>query len=75
MCLSVLENFSEYKGYNIQSLCKTEEEILNQNKYVNIKEEQTSKDNIEEKKEKEINKNEEDNEIEVPKDDDEIDLI
>ena len=41
MCLSVLEKFSEYKSYNIQSLAKTEEEIINEkNKLIKYQEEQ-----------------------------------
>lgn len=71
MCLSILENFAEYKCYNIQSLAKTEEELNNEkNKLMKLQNESKKNDNIN------INKNEQkDNEIEIPKDDDEIDLI
>lgn len=73
MCLSVLEKFSEYKSYNIQSLAKTEEEINNEkNKLMKLKDEQK----IKEEKKEEKNKNTElDNKIEVPNDDEEIDII
>ena len=73
MCLSVLEKFSEYKYYNIQSLAKTEEEINNErNKLIKLQEEHKN----EKKKKEEKNKNEElDNKIEAPNDDEEIDLI
>ena len=73
MCLSVLEKFSEYKYYNIQSLAKTEEEINNErNKLIKLQEEHKN----EKEKKEEKNKNEElDNKIEAPNDDEEIDLI
>ena len=73
MCLSVLEKFSEYKYYNIQSLAKTEEEINNErNKLIKLQEENKN----EKEKKEEKNKNEElDNKIEAPNDDEEIDLI
>ena len=73
MCLSVLEKFSEYKYYNIQSLAKTEEEINNErNKLIKLQEEHKN----EKEKKEEKNKNEElDNKIEPPNDDEEIDLI
>ena len=73
MCLSVLEKFSEYKYYNIQSLAKTEEEINNErNKLIKLQEEHKN----EKEKKEEKKKNEElDNKIEAPNDDEEIDLI
>ena len=73
MCLSVLEKFSEYKYYNIQSLAKTEEEINNErNKLIKLQEEHKN----EKEKKEEKNKNEEfDNKIEAPNDDEEIDII
>jgi len=73
MCLSVLEKFSEYKAYNIQSLSKTDEEINNEkNKLMKLQEEHK----IDKDKKNEINKNKElDNNIEAPNDDEEIDLI
>ena len=73
MCLSVLEKFSEYKSYNLQSLAKTEEEINSEkNKLMKL---QDKPKNEEEKKEKNIKNNELDNKIEVPNDDEEIDII
>ena len=73
MCLSILEKFSEYKSYNIQSLAKTEEEINNEkNKLMKLQDEQKVK---EEKKEEQNKKIEFDNKIEVPNDDEEIDII
>ena len=73
MCLSVLEKFSEYKSYNLQSLAKTEEEINREkNKLMKL---QDKPKNDEEKKEKNIKNNELDNKIEVPNDDEEIDII
>ena len=73
MCLSVLEKFSEYKSYNIQSLAKTEEEIINEkNKLIKYQEEQKNK---KEKKEEENKYNKLDNIIEAPKEDEDIDLI
>ena len=73
MCLSVLEKFSEYKSYNIQSLAKTDEEINNEkNKLISLEEEQKNK----KKKKEEENKNKDfDNKIEAPNDDEDIDLI
>ena len=45
MCLSVLEKFSEYKSYNIQSLVKTEEEIKNEkNKLIKLNEQKKDKE-------------------------------
>ena len=73
MCLSVLEKFSEFKAYNIQSLSKTDEELNNEkNKLMKLQEEhKTDKD-----KKNEINKNKVlDNNIEAPNDDEDIDLI
>ena len=73
MCLSVLEKFSEYKSYNLQSLAKTEEEINSEkNKLMKLQDKQK---NEEEKKEKNIKNIELDNKIEVPNDDEEIDII
>ena len=73
MCLSVLEKFSEYKYYNIQSLAKTEEEIINEkNKLIKYQEEQKNK---KEKKEEENKYNKLDKIIEAPKEDEDIDLI
>ena len=73
MCLSVLEKFSEYKSYNIQSLAKTDEEINDEkNKLISLEEEQINK---KKKKEEENNYKELDNKIEVPNDDEDIDLI
>ena len=73
MCLSVLEKFSEYKSYNLQSLAKTEEEINSEkNKLMKL---QDKPKNEEEKKEKNIKNIELDNKIEVPNDDEEIDII
>jgi len=73
MCLSVLEKFSEYKSYNIQSLAKTEEEIINEkNKLIKFQEEQKNK---KEKKEEENKYNKLDNIIDAPKEDEDIDLI
>ena len=73
MCLSVLEKFSEYKSYNLQSLAKTEEEIKSEkNKLMKL---QDKPKNEEEKKEKNIKNIELDNKIEVPNDDEEIDII
>ena len=73
MCLSVLEKFSEYKSYNLQSLAKTEEEIKSEkNKLMKLQDKQK---NEEEKKEKNIKNNELDNKIEIPNDDEEIDII
>ena len=73
MCLSVLEKFSEYKSYNIQSLAKTNEEINDEkNKLISLEEEQKNK---KKKKEEENNDKELDNKIEVPNDDEDIDLI
>ena len=73
MCLSVLEKFSEYKSYNIQSLAKTDEEINDEkNKLISLEEEQKNK---KKKKEEENNDKELDNKIEVPNDDEDIDLI
>ena len=73
MCLSVLEKFSEYKSYNIQSLAKTEEEIINEkNKLIKYQEEQKNK---KEKKEEENKYNKFDKIIEAPKEDEDIDLI
>ena len=73
MCLSVLEKFSEYKSYNLQSLAKTEEEINSEkNKLMKL---QDKPKNEEEKREKNIKNNELDNKIEVPNDDEEIDII
>ena len=73
ICLSVLEKFSEYKSYNIQSLAKTEEEIINEkNKLIKYQEEQKNK---KEKKEEENKYNKLDNIIEAPKEDEDIDLI
>ena len=73
MCLSVLEKFSEYKSYNIQSLAKTEEEIINEkNKLIKYQKEQKNK---KEKKEEENKYNKLDNIIEAPKEDEDIDLI
>ena len=73
MCLSVLEKFSEYKSYNIQSLAKTDEEINDEkNKLISLEEEQKNK---KKKKEEENNYKELDNKIEVPNDDEDIDLI
>ena len=73
MCLSVLEKFSEYKSYNIQSLAKTEEEIINEkNKLIKYQEEQKNK---KEKKEEENKYNKLDNIIDAPKEDEDIDLI
>ena len=73
MCLSVLEKFSEYKSYNIQSLAKTEEEIINEkNKLIKFQEEQKNK---KEKKEEENKYNKLDKIIEAPKEDEDIDLI
>ena len=79
LCLSVLENYFEYKGYNIQSLSKTDEEILfEKNKIAKLKEDKEIKDK-EKKQEKESkeSKIEKDNndEIEIPDDNDEVDLI
>jgi hypothetical protein len=61
MCLSVLEKFSEYKSYNIQSLAKTEEEINNEkNKLMKLQDEQKA----EKKKKVEENiKNDTNNEL------------
>ena len=71
MCLSVLEKFSEYKSYNIQSLAKTDEEINDEkNKLISLEEEQKNK---KKKKEEENNDKELDNKIEVPNDDEDID--
>ncbi len=71
MCLSVLEKFTEYKSYNIQSLAKTEEELNNEkNKLMKLQNESKKTDNNENKK-----IDPKDNEIELPKDEDEIDLI
>jgi len=73
MCLSVLEKFSEYKSYNLQSLAKTEEEINHEkNKLMKLQDKAKIE---EEKKEKNIKNNEQDNKIEVPNDDEEIDII
>ena len=73
MCLSVLENFAEYKSYNLQSLAKTEEELNNEkNKLIKMQNESKKKDNNNENGNKIGQK---DDEIEIPKDDDEIDLI
>ena len=73
MCLSVLEKFSEYKSYNIQSLAKTDGEINDEkNKLISLEEEQKNK---KKKKEEENNYKELDNKIEVPNDDEDIDLI
>jgi len=73
MCLSVLEKFSEYKSYNIQSLAKTEEETINEkNKLIKYQEEQKNK---KEKKEEENKYNKLDKIIEAPKEDEDIDLI
>ena len=73
MCLSVLEKFSEYKSYNIQSLAKTEEEIINEkNKLIKYQEEQKKK---KEKKEEENKYNKLDKIIDAPKEDEDIDLI
>ena len=73
MCLSVLENFAEYKSYNLQSLAKTEEELNNEkNKLIKMQNESKKKDNNNENGNK-IGQKE--YEIEIPKDDDEIDLI
>ena len=73
MCLSVLEKFSEYKSYNIQSLAKTEEEMINEkNQLIKFQEEQKNK---KEKKEEENKYNKLDNIIEAPKEDEDIDLI
>ena len=71
MCLSILEKFSEYKAYNIQSLSKTDEEINNEkNKLMKLQEEHK----IDKEKKNEINKIKElDNNIEAPNDDEEID--
>ena len=77
MCLSVLEKFSEYKSYNIQSLAKTEEEINNEkNKLMKLQDEQKAekKKKVEENIKNDKN-NELDNKIEVPNDDEEIDII
>ena len=77
MCLSVLEKFSEYKSYNIQSLAKTEEEIKNEkNKLIKLSEQKKDKEEKEEKEKSLININNNiHDKIEVPNDDDEIDLI
>ena len=73
MCLSVLEKFSEYKSYNIQSLAKTEEEINNEkNKLMKLQDEHN---NLKGKKEEENKNNEKDDKIEAPNDDEEIDII
>ena len=73
MCLSVLEKFSEYKSYNLQSLAKTEEEINHEkNKLMKLQDKAKIE---EEKKGKNIKNNEQDNKIEVPNDDEEIDII
>ena len=73
MCLSVLEKFSEYKSYNIQSLAKTEEEMINEkNQLIKFQEEQKNK---KEKKEEENKYNKLDKIIEAPKEDEDIDLI
>ena len=46
MCLSVLEKFSEYKSYNIQSLSKTEEELNNEkNKLMKLQNENKKNEN------------------------------
>jgi len=72
MCLSVLEKFTEYKSYNIQSLAKTEEELNNEkNKLMKLQNESKKTDNNDENKKIDPK----DNEIELPKDEDEIDLI
>ena len=77
MCLSVLEKFSEYKSYNIQSLAKTEEEIKNEkNKLIKLNEQKKDEEEKEEKEKSLININNNiHDKIEVPNDDDEIDLI
>ena len=73
MCLSILEKFSEYKSYNLQSLAKTEEELNNEkNKLMKLQNE-SKKNEKNEEKDKKVD--EKDNEIELPKDDDEFDLI
>ena len=76
MCLSVLEKFTEYKSYNIQSLSKTEEELNNEkNKLMKLQNEHTEKKKNVHNDENKNKINPKDNEIELPKDDDEIDLI
>ena len=75
MCLSVLEKFSQYKAYNIQSLAKTEEEInIEKNQLIKLEEEQKNKKR---KKDEEDKDKEQDleNKIEAPNDDEDIDLI
>ena len=76
MCLSILENFSEYKSYNIQSLAKTEEELNNEKNKLKKLQNESKKDDSNNINNFEKNKiDPKDNEIELPKDDDEIDLI
>ena len=81
LCLSVLENYFEYKGYNIQSLSKTDDEILiEKNKIAKFKENEEIEEREEKKKDKEKEKKEEKeeegkDEIDVHGYNDEIDLI
>lgn len=61
MCLSVLEKFSYYKSYNIQSLAKSEEELMNErNKLMKLQQENTKKYSSEINKDKNNDNNEND---------------
>ena len=82
LCLSILEKYSQYRNYNIQSLCKSDEERNKEREYLikiqqeKLKEKENKikkKENEEEKKEENLvdNKKEGENENES----EEIDLI
>ena len=78
LCLSILEKYSQYRNYNIQSLCKSDEERNKEREYLikiqqeKLKEKENKikkKENEEEKKEDNKKEGENENESE------EIDLI
>ena len=87
LCLSILEKYSEYKNYNIQSLSKSEEELNKEREKLikiqqeKLKEKEMKKINENEKKEKDKKEEEKKEEKEKEKEEEEeekeeeIDLI
>ena len=85
LCLSILEKYSEYKNYNIQSLSKSEEELNKEREKLikiqqeKLKEKEMKKINENEKKEndkkEEEKKEEKEKEEEEEEKEEEIDLI
>ena len=80
LCLSILEKYSEYKNYNIQSLSKSEEELNKEREKLikiqqeKLKEKEMKKINEKDKKEEE-KKEEKEKEEEEEEKEEEIDLI